>query len=78
LSNTATISYSWSEKGKQNKVSQKQRKRERKTVFGCVEPKTGIVMHLQKKEVIQYFFQFSCKSGELLFWQKSNNGFRQC
>lgn len=44
LSNTATVSYSWAEKGKQPKVNQKQRKRERKTLFGCIEPKTGIVV----------------------------------
>lgn len=34
----------WSEKGKQPKINQKQRKRERKTLFGCIEPKTGIVI----------------------------------
>jgi len=44
LSNTATVSYSWSEKGKQPRIDQKQRKRERKTLFGCIEPETGIVV----------------------------------
>lgn len=44
LSNTATLSYSWSEKGKQPKIMQKQNRRERQTLFGCVEPATGIVI----------------------------------
>jgi putative transposase len=44
LSNTATVSYKWAEKGKQPGINQKQRKRERKTLFGCIEPKTGIVV----------------------------------
>lgn len=43
LSNTATASHKWGEKGKQPLISQKQRKRERKTLFGCVNPATGIV-----------------------------------
>ncbi|WP_293788436.1 IS630 family transposase [uncultured Pedobacter sp.] len=44
LSNTATVSYMWAEKGKQPRINQKQRKRERKTLFGCIEPETGIVI----------------------------------
>lgn len=44
LSNTATVSYMWAEKGRQPKINQKQRKRERKTLFGCIEPETGIVV----------------------------------
>ncbi|QDW25075.1 IS630 family transposase [Pedobacter sp. KBS0701] len=44
LSNTATVSYMWAEKGKQPRINQKQRKRERKTLFGCIEPETGIVV----------------------------------
>ncbi len=44
LSNTASVSYKWSEKGRQPKIEQKQRKRERKTLFGCVEPITGKVL----------------------------------
>jgi len=44
LSNTATVSYRWAEKGKQPKINQKQRKRERKTLFGCIEPETGIAV----------------------------------
>jgi len=34
----------WAEKGKQPRINQKQRKRERKTLFGCIEPETGIVI----------------------------------
>lgn len=44
LSNTATVSYRWAEKGRQPRIDQKQRKRERKTLFGCIEPETGIVI----------------------------------
>lgn len=44
MSNTATVSYMWAEKGKQPRINQKQRKRERKTLFGCIEPETGIVV----------------------------------
>jgi putative transposase len=44
LSNTATVSHKWGLKGKQPQVAQKQKKRERKTLFGCVEPKTGRVI----------------------------------
>jgi hypothetical protein len=41
LSNTATVSYDWSVKGKQPRVMCKQRKRERQTVFGTVNPDSG-------------------------------------
>lgn len=44
LSNTATVSYRWAEKGKQPKINQKQQKRERKALFGCMGPETGIVV----------------------------------
>jgi hypothetical protein len=44
LSNTASVSYKWGEKSKQPKIEQKQRKRERKTLFGCIDPLTGIVV----------------------------------
>ena len=43
LSNTATVSYSWSKKGKQPIVEQKQRKRERLTLFGAVNYGSGQV-----------------------------------
>lgn len=44
MSNTATLSYSWNTKGIQPKIRQKQNRRERQTLFGCVEPETGIVI----------------------------------
>jgi transposase len=50
LSNTATVSHSWGEKGCQPEVKQKQNKRERETLFGCVEPATGIVVAKRAKK----------------------------
>ncbi|HRP03081.1 MAG TPA: transposase [Candidatus Kapabacteria bacterium] len=44
LSNTCTLSYSWGKKGNQPVVRQKQNRRERQTLFGCVEPETGRVI----------------------------------
>jgi transposase len=41
LSNTATLNYMWSEKGKQPKIQCKQRNRQRKTVFGSYNYMTG-------------------------------------
>jgi transposase len=41
MSNTATVSYSWSKKGVQPQVVCKQRKRERQTVFGSYNYGTG-------------------------------------
>jgi len=50
LSNTATVSYQWSARGKQPKVCCKQRRRERQTVFGTVNPLTGqIVISFENK-----------------------------
>lgn len=59
LSKTATVSHLWGEKGKQPKVYQKQRKRERKTLFGCLEPATGIVVtHKADRGNTKTFFSF--------------------
>ncbi len=44
LSNTATVSYSWSEKGKQPMIKTIQAKRERFTLFGAVNPQSGEVI----------------------------------
>ena len=41
LSNTATVSYKWSKKGKQPQIICKQRKRERQTLFGSYNYGTG-------------------------------------
>ena len=44
MSNTAEISYKWSEKGEQPVIKQKQYKRERHTLFGSVNPISGDVI----------------------------------
>lgn len=49
MSNTADVSYQWSERGKQPRVIQKQSKRERLTLFGSVNPFTREVI-VQKAE----------------------------
>jgi transposase len=49
MSNTAELSYKWSEKGKQPLIKQKQYKRERLTLFGSVNPVSGEVI-VQKSE----------------------------
>ena len=41
MSNTATLGYQWSEKGKQPQIPCKQRKRERQTVFGSYNYGSG-------------------------------------
>jgi len=44
MSNTANVSYKWSEKGIQPLIEQKQRNRERLTLFGSVNPISGEVI----------------------------------
>lgn len=59
LSNTATVSFKWSEKGHQPKIEQQQNKRERCTLLGCVNPKTGKVLtYRSKKGNTLSFFRF--------------------
>jgi putative transposase len=61
LSNTATVSYGWSIKQQQPKISQPQRKRERKTIFGAVNPDTGdLVERVEDKGNTASFFRFLC------------------
>ena len=67
MSNTADVSYKWSEKGVQPLIEQKQYKRERQTLFGAVNPISGevIVQQAQRgnaktfkkylKKVIKYY-----------------------
>ena len=43
MSNTATLSYSWSQKGRQPLIDYKQKKRERQTAFGSLDIRTGKV-----------------------------------
>ena len=73
MSNTAEISYKWSDKGVQPLIKQKQYKRERITLFGAVNPISGEVIvqqaqagnaltfkkYLQK--VIKYYKTKNCK-----------------
>jgi transposase len=44
MSNTADVSYKWSEKGKQPMIQEKQYKRERVTLFGAVNTISGEVI----------------------------------
>lgn len=63
LSNTATVSYNWSEKGRQPTVCQPQRKKERKTIFGCVCPENGVmVTDIADKGNTSTFFSFLMKT----------------
>jgi transposase len=50
LSNTASVNYSWNEKGIQPIIEQKQKNRERVTLFGAVNPGTGEVIAKQAKK----------------------------
>ena len=55
ISNTATVSYGWSEKGKQPLVRCKQKKRERETFFGSVDIDTGkVVAQSAKRGIIRH------------------------
>jgi putative transposase len=59
LSNTATVSYSWSKRGIQPKICQPQRKKERRTIFGCVCPHTGeLVTQVTETGNTVTFFSF--------------------
>ncbi len=59
LSNTATVSYKWSEKGNQPKIEQQQSRKERCTLSGCVEPNTGkVITNKTAKGNTLSFFQF--------------------
>jgi putative transposase len=63
LSNTATVSYNWSEKGRQPAIRQPQRKKERKTIFGCVCPETGmLVTDVADRGNTATFFRFLLKA----------------
>jgi putative transposase len=58
LSNTATVSYAWSKKGEQPKICQPQKNRERKTILGAVNPKTGeLITHVANNGNTVSFFQ---------------------
>jgi len=62
ISNTATVSYDWAEKGSQPKICQPQRKKERRTVFGCVCPDDGtLVTSIADRGNTSTFFSFLVK-----------------
>jgi putative transposase len=62
LSNTATVSYSWSLKGQQPNICQPQSKRERKTIFGAVNPYNGDLLEcVEDKGNTKSFFRFVCQ-----------------
>jgi len=56
MSNTADVSYKWSQKGKQPLIAQKQYKKERLTLFGAVNPISGevIVQQAEKGNAISF------------------------
>ena len=71
LSNTATVSYDWSVKGLQPTVYQPQRKKERKTIFGCVCPESGIlVTDIADKGNTVTFFSFLMKAVKVFAGKK--------
>jgi putative transposase len=62
LSNTAIVSYAWAEKRKQPKISLPQRKRERKTIFGAVNPHDGkLIVDTADRGNTKTFFRFLLK-----------------
>ena len=81
MSNTAELSYKWSEKGEQPLIKQKQHKRERHTLFGSVNPISGEVI-VQKASTgnADTFKKYLRKI--LRFYRNSNRkntpNFRQC
>lgn len=71
LSNMASLFYKWSVIGKQPLIKQVQRKKERVTLFGGVEPVTGkIITHIANKGNTRTFFAFLCKLGKTYPGQK--------
>ena len=71
LSNTATVSYAWAEKGKQPRISQSQRQRERRTIFGAVNPHNGqLVVDTAERGNTKTFFRFLVKCVRAFAGQK--------
>jgi transposase len=63
LSNTATVGYQWNIRGHQGQVAQVQRKKERRTLFGGVEPATGrVIYHDAVSGNTKTFFSFLLKT----------------
>jgi putative transposase len=62
LANTAGVSYAWAEKGIQPKVIQFQRKRERRTLFGAINPHSGeLIVDTAESGNTKTFFSFPVK-----------------
>ena len=72
MSNTAVVSYKWSEKGKQPLITQKQSGRERRTLFGSVNPITGEVIAQQAEKGNAKSFKKYLK--KVLDYYKSEQG----
>ena len=72
MSNTAVVSYKWSEKGKQPLITQKQSRRERRTLFGSVNPITGEVIAQQAEKGNAKSFKKYLK--KVLDYYKSEQG----
>ncbi len=72
MSNTANVSYKWSEKGKQPLVEQKQYKRERVTLFGSVNPVSGeVITQVSKTGNAKEFKKYLKR---ILYAYKNTNG----
>jgi len=72
MSNTADLSYKWTEKGKQPLIQQKQHKRERITLFGAVDPIYGDVIVKQADKGNAKTFRTFLK--KILRYYKGRNG----
>jgi len=72
MSNTAHVSYKWSERGKQPQIEQKQYKRERLTLFGSVNPVSGEVLVQESKTGNAKEFKKYLK--RVLFQYRKSNG----
>lgn len=72
MSNTANVSYKWSEKGVQPLIQEKKYKRERVTLFGAVNPISGeVIVQQSDKGNAQTFLKYLKK---LLKFYKNNDG----
>ena len=70
MSNTADVSYKWSEIGKQPMIQEKQYKRERVTLFGAVNPISGeIIVQQAERGNAKTFLNYIKKT--LKFYKKS-------
>jgi hypothetical protein len=73
MSNTADVSYKWSEKGMQPMVEQKQNKRERVTLFGAVDPIWYSYCTTSRKRKRKNILKFFKKDTQILQKHKRKN-----